>query len=252
VSKRPDGYHDLETCFYSVPWRDVLEILPAAKITFTSSGTPIPGSQDDNLCLKAYHLLAADYKIPPVSIHLHKVIPTGAGLGGGSSDGAHTLRLLNTIFELNISQQALMRVAAKLGSDCAFFIQDEPMIGRGRGEELSPVTIGLKGKFLMLVKPDIHVSTASAYAHVVPTKPKNPLADILRRPASHWKDLLINDFESSVFHRHPGIESIKQELYTMGATYASMSGSGASVFGIFEKPVATSTFEKHTVWWGRL
>jgi 4-diphosphocytidyl-2-C-methyl-D-erythritol kinase len=252
VSKRPDGYHELETCFFPVPWHDVLEILPAKETTFVTTGNAIPGNNDQNLCLKAYHRLASEYKLAPVHIHLHKVIPMGAGLGGGSSDGAHTLRLLNILFDLKLSPQSLMRLAAELGSDCAFFVQDQPLIGQGRGEVLSPVQISLSGKFIALVKPDIHLSTAAAYAHVTPAIPRNRLSDILQKPVSHWKDLLVNNFEAAIFPRYPEIETIKRDLYGMGARYASMSGSGATVFGIFDTAVDLTAFRQHTVWSARL
>ncbi|RAV99806.1 4-(cytidine 5'-diphospho)-2-C-methyl-D-erythritol kinase [Pseudochryseolinea flava] len=250
VSKRSDGFHDLETCFLPVPWTDILEIIPATQTSFTRTGTTIPGNDADNLCLRAYQLLATSHNIPPVSIHLHKVIPTGAGLGGGSSDAAHTLRLLNTIFNLNLSTEDLMNHAATLGSDCAFFVQDNPMIGRGRGEVLTPVEVNLKGKYLVLVKPDIHVSTAAAYSNIKPATPQHELEKILNMPIGHWKELLCNDFERTVFAQYPAIGSIKAQLYEFGAHYASMSGSGATVFGIFDSPIDVSQFSQHTVWTG--
>lgn len=249
VAKRSDGYHDLETCFFPIPWNDILEIIPAATTSFTTSGNTIPGNDSDNLCLKAYRLLPS---LPPVHIHLHKVIPTGAGLGGGSSDAAHTLRLLNTLFELNLSTTALMDYASKLGSDCAFFIQDNPMIGRGRGEILTPHQVQLKSKYVLLVKPDIHVSTAAAYAHVKPAPPKHALEQVLQKPISQWKDLLSNDFEPSVFNQYPAIGMIKEQLYAAGAIYASMSGSGATVFGIFDHRINTDAFAQHAVWMDRV
>ena len=252
LSKRPDGYHELETCFFPVPWTDILEILPANETNFNATGNVIPGDAAENLCLKAYQLLRETYTLPPVYIHLHKVIPTGAGLGGGSSDSAYTLRAINTLFELNLSQQELMAVAAKLGSDCAFFVQDQPMIGRGRGEKLSPIQVDLTGKFLILIKPDIHVSTASAYALVKPAIPTIPLTEVLKKDVSAWKDLLVNDFELSVFQQYPAIAKIKDDLYEFGASYACMSGSGSTVFGIFEKPIDPSSFNQHQVWSGTL
>jgi 4-diphosphocytidyl-2-C-methyl-D-erythritol kinase len=237
INKRTDGFHNLATCFYPIPWTDILEIIPSHELSLSITGIDIPGDINTNLCLKAYHLLQRDYNIPPVKIHLHKIIPTGAGLGGGSSDAAHTLRLLNTIFELQLSTQKLFEYAAQLGSDCAFFIQDKPMIGTGRGEVLTESSIDLRGKFLILVKPDVHVSTAEAYSGVTPTQPAIALTEILSKPVSQWKNLLINDFEFSVFNRHQVIKQIKEELYSLGAVYACMSGSGSSVFGIFEKEI---------------
>ncbi len=221
LRKRNDGYHDIETCFYPILWTDILEVIPSDKFEFTVSGNVIPG--DDNLCIKAYQLL----KPPPAKIHLHKIIPTGAGLGGGSSDAAWTLRLLNDVFLLGLSKDQLKSVASQIGSDCAFFIEDGPMIGSGRGEILSPANISMKGKFIVIVKPEIHVSTAEAYAGIVPKESKLDLTKI---------NSLKNDFEESVFKKHPLIQSIKQQLYNAGAEYASMSGSGSAVYGIFNSP----------------
>lgn len=253
LAKRPDGYHDLETCFYPVPWTDILEIIPSDTLRFESSGNNIPGNPDDNLCLKAYRILAKDFKLSPVSIHLHKVIPSGAGLGGGSSDGAYTLRLLNEIFSLGLSLEKLMAYAATLGSDCAFFIQDHPMIGSGRGEILHEASVSLTGKFLILVKPEVHVSTAEAYAGVVPQQPAEPLENIFERHAlPSWKKVLKNDFEGSVFSKHRLLHDLKEMLYDNGAVYASMSGSGSSLFGIFDQPVDTGVFRKWTTWSGLL
>lgn len=253
LRKRADGYHDLETCFYPVPWTDVLEIIPADSLSFTSSGTAVPGRKDDNLCLKAYRLLAAEFDLPPVSIHLHKIISTGAGLGGGSADAAYTLRLLNDIFSLNLSPEKLIPYAAQLGSDCAFFVQDKPKLGTGRGEILHDTTVSLRGKFLVLLKPDVHVSTAEAYAGIVPSTPAVSLREILENNGpGGWRSLLKNDFEESVFRKYPVVAALKEDLYQAGALYASMSGSGAAVFGIFEKEKDISFPEKHVCWKGML
>jgi 4-diphosphocytidyl-2-C-methyl-D-erythritol kinase len=235
LAKEPDGYHSIATCFYPLPFEDALEILPASELKFTQSGIAIPGKAENNICLKAYHLLAADHKIPPVHIHLHKVIPTGAGLGGGSADGAYTLRLLNEIFSLNLPNDRLEAYSRRLGSDCAFFLQGLPMIGTGRGDKLEPVSVSLKGKYLRLYKPDIHISTAVAYSGVVPKKSRESIAEILTMPIPQWRERLKNDFEESVFAEYPVVEQIKHELYASGAIYASMSGSGSAVFGIFDK-----------------
>lgn len=250
ISKRSDGYHNLETCFFPVPLTDALEILPADTLSFNLSGNAIPGSAEDNLCLKAYRLLQKDFNLKPVEIFLHKVIPSGAGLGGGSSDGAHTLRLLNNVFKLNLPTEQLKAYALQLGSDCPFFIEDKPMLGTGRGEVLTEVAVNLHGKFLVLIKPDIHVSTADAYAGVTPAAPLTRIQDILEKePVSAWKNLLANDFESSVFTKYPQIAAIKEKLYANGALYASMSGSGSSVFGIFDNPADIKMqFENHFYW----
>ena len=251
IEKRPDGFHNLETCFYPVQWTDILEIVKADRFGFSSSGNPIPGAIDQNLCIKAYNLLAGDYNLSPVQIHLHKIIPIGSGLGGGSADAAYTIRLLNEIFELRLSAQEMMSYAAQLGSDCAFFIQNSPMIGKGRGELLSEIHLDLRGKFLVLVNPNIHVSTAEAYAGVRPVLPSSGIPDILKRPIIEWRDLLKNDFEASVFEKYPSIMELKNSLYALDAVYASMSGSGATVFGIFDAPIdVTKHFADSTAWAG--
>ncbi len=254
LNKRPDGYHNLETCFYPVSWTDILEVIPSDTLTFSSSGNSIPGRVEDNLCLKAYALLKRDFDLHPVKIYLHKIIPTGAGLGGGSSDAAHTLRLLNTIFELNLSNEQLMQYAAALGSDCAFFIQDKPMWGLGRGEVITEIDVKLKGKFLLLVKPNIHVSTAEAYANVKPHHPEVSLQHVLTtRPVRDWKNAVKNDFEDSVFGKYPEINEIKKKMYALEAIYSSMTGSGSTVFGIFDSPFdANKHFSSIENWSGIL
>jgi 4-diphosphocytidyl-2-C-methyl-D-erythritol kinase len=254
LSKRADGYHDLETCFYPVPWHDVLEVIPSAEFEFTTSGNIIPGIVEDNLCVKAYQLLKKKFDLPPVKIHLHKVIPSGAGLGGGSSNAAYTLRLLNEKFSIDLSSEELMEYAAKLGSDCAFFIQDNPMIGTGRGEILREVAVSLKNKFLVIVKPDIHVSTADAFAGVTPRQPQYSIADIVtNRPVTEWKQFLKNDFEESVFKKYPLIKTLKDKLYENGAVFSSMSGSGSAVLGIFNTELdMAAQFSGATVWSGRV
>jgi 4-diphosphocytidyl-2-C-methyl-D-erythritol kinase len=253
LSKRSDGYHNIETCFYPVPWRDVLEVIKSASFQFTSSGIAIPGSSDDNLCVKAYHLLKNDFDIDPVKIHLHKIIPMGAGLGGGSSDAAHTLLLLNELFELHLSQEQLRSYASHIGSDCAFFIQDRAMIGAGRGEVLAPTELTLKNKFLIIIKPEIHVSTAEAYAGIEPAVPAVSVTDVIKLSVDLWRENLVNDFEKTVFSKHPEIKQIKERLYSAGALYACMSGSGSSVFGIFDKPVSLKEqFQPLLYWEGEL
>lgn len=252
LRKRPDGYHDLDTVFYPVPWTDILEILRADVFAFTASGEAIPGNEPDNLCVRAYQLLQQDYGLPPVHIHLHKIIPTGAGLGGGSSDAAHTLRLLNTLFDLKLTTVQLQNYAARLGSDCAFFISDMPMRGQGRGEILTPVDFFLKGKYLMLVKPDIHVSTADAYRGVTPVDVRPSVIDVLARPPVRWRNALVNDFEVSVFEKYPAIAALKQQMYDAGAVYASMSGSGASVYGVFDEVPVIQLSSTDNHWMGQL
>lgn len=253
VAKRGDGYHNIETCFYPVPRTDILEVIKAIEFGFTASGLTVAGNVEDNLCVKAYRLLMNAFKISPVKIHLHKILPMGAGVGGGSADAAFMLRTLNSLFELNLSPVQLKDYAIQLGSDCTFFLQDKPMLAEGRGEILSVAPVNLKGKYLVLVKPDVHVATADAYGGVVPAKPVNRLQDVLQMPIENWREKLVNDFESSVFKKFPVIAELKTQLYKNGAVYACMSGSGASVFGIFNSPVDLQTeFANVDYWAGTL
>lgn len=236
TSKRNDGYHEIETCMVPIPIYDALEmIVEQKKITWNTSGIPIPGDNQDNLILKAYKLIQKDFSdIPPLSIHLHKSIPMGAGLGGGSADGAFALKMMNRLFELHLDDFFLEEYAEQLGSDCPFFIENTPKIVRGRGEILEPIEIQLKGNFLVLINPNIHIGTQEAYAGVLPTPPKVNLATLLQEK-KRWKNELVNDFESSIFQNHPILNTIKENLYRAGAYYAAMSGSGSSMFGLFEK-----------------
>lgn len=253
IRKRADGYHDLETCFYPIAWTDILEIIPSSSFQFSSTGLVIQGQDADNLCVKAYYLLKKDFDIPPVHIHLHKIIPMGAGLGGGSADAAFTLRQLNESFALGLAPLSLEKYAAQLGSDCAFFISNIPRLGTGRGEILSPISVSLKGKFVVVVKPDVHVSTAEAYAGVKPGTRDISVKDVIeRKPITEWKSLLTNDFEESVFKKHPAVANVKQKLYDHGAAYASMSGSGSCVFGIFESKVDLAGQFKGMMYWSSL
>ena len=254
LQRRDDGYHDIETCFYPLPWNDILEIIPSNTMSFTNTGISIPGQVDENLCLKAFYLLQEKFALPSVEMHLHKIIPMGAGLGGGSSDAACTLTLLNKIFELDLSTDQLVKYAAKLGSDCAFFIHNKPMIGTSRGEVLTPIDMSLKGKYMVVIKPDVHVSTKEAYAGIVPSNRETGLADaLIQLDISNWKNEIVNDFEHSVFEKYPIIRKIKEDLYTHGAAYASMSGSGSAVFGIFNSEVGLERkFEGMIYWSGTL
>jgi 4-diphosphocytidyl-2-C-methyl-D-erythritol kinase len=254
ISKRPDGFHDITTCFYPVPWNDVLEVVPSARFSFAASGDPVPGAAADNLCVRAYEMLQKDFRLKPVAIHLHKVVPIGSGLGGGSSDGAHTLRLLNDIFGLSLTDTQLQEYAARLGSDCAFFIRDKPMLGQGRGEILSDINLSLKGTWVVIVKPEVHISTAEAFAGI---KPKSPAADLRatleRHPVTAWKNMLHNDFEDLLFAKFPVMDALKKKLYAFGADYASLSGSGSAVFGLFKtEPNLQKEFESVTYWTGVL
>lgn len=236
TSKREDGYHDIESCFYPIPLMDALEIIPSEKLSFDTTGLKIPGNSNDNLVLKAYKLLNADFDLTTVEIILHKNIPMGAGMGGGSADGAFMLTLLNDYFELNISTQELEQYALKLGSDCPFFIENKPKLVSGRGEIFENTKLDLSGYYLALVYPDIHISTGVAYSGVKPQKPEISVNEILENyPIEKWKGLLKNDFEKGIFEKYPQLNEIKNNLYKNGALYASMTGSGSTVFGIFNK-----------------
>ncbi len=234
TARRPDGYHELETVFYPVAVRDVLEVVEAGALRFSSSGLPIPGHPGQNLCLKAYHLLAARYPLPPVHIHLHKNIPMGAGLGGGSADAAVLIRLLNDKFSLGMGMPEMEDYCRLLGADCAFFLHNRAVFARGRGDIFEPVTLSLQGLFLVLLHPGLHVSTAEAFRGIVPGPALHPLEQGLKQSPGEWKSLIVNDFERPVFALHPVLAEIKRALYESGAVYASMSGSGSSVYGIFE------------------
>lgn len=255
VSKRPDGYHNIETVFYPIPVKDALEIVPAESFSFTQTGIPVDAPPEKNLAVKAYMRLKERHALPPSEIHLLKVIPFGAGLGGGSSDAAFMLKLLNAYASLDLSEDELEEIAATLGADCPFFIRNVPVFATGTGNIFEPVDLSLKGYHLCLVKPDVSVSTAEAYARVTPAQPAVSLKEIVGSPVVTWKERMVNDFEDSVFPRYPVIRQIKETLYEAGALYASMSGSGSSVFGLFDKSTCfkkQSTFPGCFVWEGEL
>lgn len=240
TQKRADGFHTLETVFFPLSLTDALEIIIAdeettAPLTFTSSGLAVNGDTSDNLCCKAYWLLKNDYPaIPSIKMHLHKSIPMGAGLGGGSSDGAFTLTLLNQLFDLQIPGDNLMQYALTLGSDCPFFILNRPAFATGRGEILTPTNVNLDGYSIVIVNPGIGISTKTAFSFITPNQPSTHIPDILQMPIRAWKDTLINDFEAPIFQAYPELENIKQTLYQKGAVYAAMTGTGSTVYGIFE------------------
>ncbi len=246
LRKRADGYHDLETVFYPIRLQDALEVIQANETSFHLSGLQVNGNINDNLCLKAYHLLKRDFTdLPPVSIHLNKAIPMGAGLGGGSADGAFMLTMLNKKFQLNLSEEQLMNYALQLGSDSPFFILNKPCFAASRGENLSPVQIDLSGYKIAIVHPGIHISTKEAFSKLSPAIPKKSIHEIIKQPISTWKNDLVNDFEKNVFKQFPAIKEIKNKLYDEGAIYASMTGSGSTVFGLFKGSAeADLTFPK--------
>lgn len=244
ISRRPDGYHNIETLFYPVNIKDSLEVIESEELKFTTSGIEIPGFANENLCLKAYHLLCESYRLPPVHIHLHKQIPIGAGLGGGSADAAFFLKTMNEKFALSLSTEELEDYARRLGADCAFFIRDKPVFAVGRGDEFVPVDLSLKNYHLVLVMPDVHVSTPEAYRGVKPRKPETSLIDLAKLPVENWKNHIVNDFEPGIFKNHYLIRGAKASLYEAGALFALMSGSGASVYGIFKDQPDLSHLEK--------
>ncbi|ALO16961.1 4-diphosphocytidyl-2-C-methyl-D-erythritol kinase [Salinivirga cyanobacteriivorans] len=232
--KRDDGFHELETIMLPVPMVDILEILPADKTELFESGITLKGTpMEQNLIYKAWSLLKTQYDIPAIKIYLHKKIPSGAGLGGGSADAAFAIRALNEMFELNLSPLEMKKKAAMLGSDCAFFIENEPALATGRGEKLEPVQVDLKGKYLLLVVPGLHVSTAEAYGNIKPHESERLVRYVVTQPANTWQNDLINDFEASIFPVYPELKNIKENLYAHGAFYAAMSGSGSAIYGLF-------------------
>jgi 4-diphosphocytidyl-2-C-methyl-D-erythritol kinase len=243
IRKRPDGYHDLQTIFCPVNLCDAIEIIPQnsthlaeKEVQFSNSGIIIEGNQEENICVKAWYLLKKDFPtLPGIYMHLHKQIPTGAGLGGGSSDGAFTLQLLNSLFKLNISADKLSSYALQLGSDCPFFIVNKPCYAQGQGEKLEQVGLDLSAYEILLVHPGIHISTAIAFGGVIPKLPEKSVYNIIHQPIQTWRSALVNDFEAAIFQQYPVIGDIKKQLYADGAIYASMTGSGSAVYGIFEK-----------------
>jgi len=236
TQKRADGYHDLETIFYPINLKDVIEIIPSENFSFNISGLTIEGTQNDNLCLKAYHLLKKFFPyLPPINMWLHKSIPMGAGLGGGSADGAFTLRLLNDKFHLNLSITQLLGYASQLGSDCPFFIINKPCFASGRGEILEPFELDLSDYSFVIVYPKIHISTAWAFSQIIPKHPTKYLKEVIKQPIETWQHELKNDFEEAALKKFPELKEIKENLYRAGALYVSMSGSGSAFYGIFKK-----------------
>ena len=236
LRKREDGYHELETIFYPIGLKDCLEFVEnkSDKVNFSGSGIHLDIDPADNIVAKAYRLLAADYALPGLDIHLHKVIPFGAGLGGGSSDAAFFLRGLNDYFELGLTKDVLRSYALKLGADCSFFIENSPAFATGIGEKLQSLDLSLAGTFIVLVKPPFGVGTREAYAGIKPSIPQCLLSEAIKMPIQSWQGNITNDFETSVFPLFPKIAEIKAKLLDMGAFYAAMSGSGSSVFGLFK------------------
>ncbi|TAF96272.1 MAG: 4-(cytidine 5'-diphospho)-2-C-methyl-D-erythritol kinase [Cytophagia bacterium] len=253
IEKRTDGFHNLQSCFYPVGWSDVLEVIPAQQFGFSSSGLAIPGNADGNLCVKAYQLLQRDFDLTPVQIHLLKIVPIGAGLGGGSADAAFALKLLNDFYALNLTSDVLENYTRQLGSDCAFFVQNKPQFCFEKGDQFADIELNLKGKFIVLVYPNLHISTAEAYAGIRPQAAQANLNEVLKMPLTAWRELVKNDFENHLFFKYPLLAHLKTQLYEQGASYASMTGSGSTIYGIFEEaPDLQNLFDAYTVWKGEL
>lgn len=256
VSKRADGYHNLETCFIPIPLRDILEIIEGSGGTFqfSTSGLAIPGKDQDNLCVRAYQLLKADFDLPPIQMHLHKIIPMGGGLGGGSSDASFALRSLNELFKLSLDNHQLEKYASQLGSDCPFFIRNHLVLATGTGNQFRELSTDISGNHIALIFPNVAVTTAKAYAQVIPREVRSEkqitLAEILETvDPKQWKEKLVNDFESSVFAQYPSLQKIKNKLYEVGAFYASMSGSGSTLYGLFDHIPDLSELENgYQIW----
>ncbi len=245
LQKRPDGFHDIETVLFPVPLTDILELVLSDQFSFSQSGIPLSGSQEENLCWKAYQAITASLGSPPsLRMHLHKAIPAGAGLGGGSSDAACCLTMLNEFLNLDLGHEFLLRCANALGSDCAFFLQDRPCSATGRGNILEPLDLDLRGWQILLVCPPFPVSTAWAYSRIRPRHHAVPVISLVKNPVEEWKTVLVNDFEAPIFHAFPELEAIRKKLYGQGAAYASLSGSGSAVFGMFKGNPPQTRWEK--------
>lgn len=262
IEKRSDNFHNIESVFYPVGLCDILELVEnkdtekttKERILFHTSGIPIPDETANNLCVHAYKLISGDYPLPPIKAHLHKIIPIGAGLGGGSADAAFFIKLLNEVFDMGIAHEKMKHYANQLGSDCSFFINNQPAFVQGKGEIHKHIEPDLKGYDFVLIYPYIHINTAQAYSNVTPRKPEYSLEElILKLPVEEWKKFIRNDFEASVFPKFPQLEKIKEQLYLSGALYASMSGSGSTVYGIFKENNIDfkKIFPDYRVWEGK-
>ena len=256
IEKRPDGFHNIETVFYPFPLCDALEIAQSDSnetYEFSSSGIPIGIDPTQNIVIKAFDLIASKFEIPSTAIHLHKNIPFGAGLGGGSADAAYMIKMLNDFYSLGLSIQQMEEFAIQIGSDCPVFIKNEAVFAEGKGEIFSSIQLDLSGYHIALIKPDIHISTPEAYSGVSPKKPEKSVKELIKLPLKDWKENIFNDFEDSIFPNHPELKKLKEELYESGAIYAAMSGSGSSMFGIFERePEIQENWKKHFIWSGKL
>ncbi len=253
MQRRMDGFHNIETVFYPVPWTDILEIIVSQQEDFTFEGIKVDCELQDNLCYKAWQLLKNDFHLPPIKLFLYKNIPSGAGLGGGSSNAAFTLKSLNKLFSLDLNEDMLIQYASKLGSDCAFFIKNQAAYATGKGDIFSEVPVNLSGYYILIVKPQIHMATAEAYKLVSPQQPANSLTELISLPLTKWKSQISNDFEEPVFRIYPELKTIKDKLYSLGAVYAAMSGSGSAIYGLFTDKIDYSNeFDGMVCWMKQL
>ena len=247
TGRRSDGYHDLETIFYPIKINDALEFTEAAEMKFESSGIEIPGYANENLCLQAYDLLRKQFDLPNLHIHLYKNIPIGAGLGGGSADAAFFIKMVNEYFALSLDVAQMQDFCRKLGADCAFFLENKPVFAYGKGDQFEDLDLNLSDYYKVLVMPPVHVSTGEAYRGVKPSKPSLSLKDLVQLPIAAWQGKVTNDFENHILNSHPQIREVKGQLIQSGALFTLMSGSGASVYGIFEKSVNLSGLEENNL-----
>jgi 4-diphosphocytidyl-2-C-methyl-D-erythritol kinase len=252
VSKRDDGFHNIETIFYHVQINDILEFIPTEETSLEISGIEIKGETKNNLVYKVYDLLKQDYPLPEIKIHLHKIIPTEAGLGGGSSNATFMLKALNEYFKLNISENKLLKYAEQIGSDCPFFIKNKPSFASAKGENLQPVNLSLSGYHIVIIKPDIKISTAEAYNNIIPKKTKTNLKEAIKLPINEWTNNIFNDFEDFAFAKYPDLNEIKTYLYNIGAEFALMTGSGSAIYGIFKEKPEIDKYKDSFVWIGEL
>lgn len=255
TEKRPDGFHNLQSVVVPIGLCDILEFRLTDSndpgLQFSQSGIPVDGGAGNNLCEKAHEMINTICPLPPVEIHLHKQIPVGAGLGGGSSNATTSLEGLNTLASGTLSREQLHAMAASLGSDCPFFLHRKPMMMEGRGELLSPVSVSLSSMFMVVLFPEIHISTKEAYASIHPRAPERHLRELISSPVEKWRDLIVNDFEKGIFRQYPQLEQMKQALYQSGALYASLSGSGSSLFGIYrDQPRLPASLAPYVIWKG--
>lgn len=256
TEKRADGFHNLESVFYPIGWNDALEVIesPEAEtdLSLRLSGIPIAGRPEDNLLYKAYRLMKEKHALPKITVYLHKALPMGAGLGGGSADCAFFINQLNTQFSLGLTEEERLNIARPLGSDCAFFIKNKPVYAYEKGDVFREIDLDLSRYFIAVVFPNVHSNTKEAYSLVKPAKPANDLPETIAQPLHTWKDSLSNDFEASIFAKYPVVQTTKQALYEAGALYASMSGSGSAVFGLFEQLPQIGALAAFPHWLGKM